>query len=169
MPPHLQIDHLRRCFTAYSGIFICRNLLNVISPILPPCAQLYTGPCKCPTKNQCAAIVHCSTESHMENSFCLSTLIILHCYCSLPYCGKSGCIIRSCRATRERKRKSMMPNDEGIIQKQVSFFFLFLLLTILLNWQRHSLNCILIYSPLINDLILSRLSSSVLTTLSQYK
>ncbi len=61
--------------------------------ILPLCWKLYAVPCKCPTKNRYTAIVHCSTETNTENSFCPSTLIILHTYCSLSSRAKSGCII----------------------------------------------------------------------------
>lgn len=99
MPSHFKTNHLRCCFTAYTRIFIWGNplyvsvLFDVILHALPLWLQLYTVEYKCPTKNQCAAIVYCSTETTTENSFCPSTLIILHSCCSLPSCAKSGCII----------------------------------------------------------------------------
>lgn len=58
-----------------------------------------------PTKNQYAAIAYCSTETNIENSFCPSTLMILHSYCSLPSRAKSGHIINGATEQRIKIKK----------------------------------------------------------------
>lgn len=81
----------------------------MIQYCLCDCSYVAPVACKCPTKNQYAAIAYCSIETNIENSFCSSTLIILHSYCPLLPRVESGRLINGATEqlinTKKRKKK----------------------------------------------------------------